>query len=102
VAAGHVAIIMLLVMRPMYPNRPLNALLLLAGAGFTLLFLLLVRTQAGVGDRQFLRSMISHHSAAIHVCEEASITNVRITDLCGQIIQSQQREILQMKALLAD
>ncbi len=94
------SIIMLAVMRPMYPNRPLNTLLLLGGAGLTVLFLLLVRTQAGVGNRQFLQSMISHHSAAIYVCREASITDARVAELCRQIIESQEREIRQMKALL--
>ena len=61
--------LMLLTMGMMYPNRTLN--LALHGA-FALIFVLAtigIREQGLVGDRQFLRSMIPHHSGAILMCE---------------------------------
>jgi uncharacterized protein (DUF305 family) len=95
-------LIMLTVMRSMFPDKRRNIVLYLVGVALTLLFWALVRTQAGVGDQQFLRSMIPHHSGAILVCEEAALTDPRIQELCRQIIESQEREILEMKALMEE
>lgn len=95
-------LIMLVVMGSMFKNKRLNAVLFVAGVALTGLFWLLVRTQAGVGNRQFLRSMIPHHAGAILVCKEASLTDPRIEELCRQIIDSQEREIREMKAFLQD
>ena len=59
-----------------------------------------MRTQAFVGDKEFLKSMIPHHSGAVLMCNEASITDPEIVQLCGQILESQKREINQMKTIL--
>ncbi|WP_454656213.1 DUF305 domain-containing protein [Bosea beijingensis] len=94
-------IIMLVSMRSMFPSRPLN---LIIGVGAVAVFLgsfAAMRTQAGVGNADFLRSMIPHHSGAILMCEQASISDPEIIALCKQIISSQQREITQMEAILA-
>jgi uncharacterized protein (DUF305 family) len=56
----------------------------------------------GVGDRQFLHLMIPHHAGAILMCEQASIQDERIRNMCGEIISSQRREIAQMRALLSE
>jgi uncharacterized protein (DUF305 family) len=58
------------------------------------------RTGALVGNDQFLRAMIPHHSRAILVCENATITDPTIVQLCDQIVTSQQEEIATMEALL--
>ena len=60
-----------------------------------------MRTQAGVGDTSFLRSMIPHHSGAILMCERATLTDPEIVALCGEIVRSQRAEIAKMKELLA-
>lgn len=94
-------LIMLVSMRSMFPSRRLNVII---GAGAIVLFLAsfaAMRTQAGVGNADFLRSMIPHHSGAILMCEQASITDPEITALCQQIISSQKEEIAQMEAILA-
>ena len=62
----------------------------------------LLRAEAGVGDRQFLRAMIPHHSAAIQMARESTITDPRVKKLVDEIIESQEREIAEMKAMLAD
>lgn len=95
-------LIMLIVMGSMFKKKRLNAVLFVAGVVLTGLFWLLVRTQAGVGDQQFLRSMIPHHAGAILVCEEASLTDPRIEELCRQIIEAQVREIREMKGFMQD
>jgi len=93
--------LMLAMMGSMYRNARLNGAL---HAGFVLVFVLsfyAMRDQSLVGDRQFLRSMIPHHSGAILMCERAAIDDAEIRDLCAGIIASQAREIEQMKAILA-
>ncbi len=44
--------------------------------------------------------MISHHSAAIQMCNESSITDPEVRELCKDIVSSQEREIVEMKSLL--
>lgn len=94
------AAVMLLTMRPMYPNKKLNGLLYLGLAAVFILSMIGIRQQSLVGDRQFLRSMIPHHSGAVLMCEEAKITDPEIQTLCQGIISSQTSEIDQMKAIL--
>ena len=93
-------IIMLVTMRSMYQNKKLNLVLLALGTLLILLFWTLVRTQTGVGNQQFLRSMIPHHAAAILVCQQSSLTNPRIEELCTEIVQTQKEEIRIMKELM--
>ncbi|MBV6627830.1 MAG: DUF305 domain-containing protein [Rivularia sp. (in: Bacteria)] len=93
-------LIMLISMASMYKNKKLNIALLAVGTASILLFWTLVRTQVGVGNQQFLRSMIPHHAAAILVCQQSSITEPRIQELCTEIVQTQKEEIRIMKALM--
>lgn len=93
-------IIEILVMGGMYKNKTLNAAIIAASAVLGLLFFLFIRQQTAIGDRQFLKSMIPHHAGAILMCEQASIQDPEIVELCDQIIQSQEEEISQMKAIL--
>jgi hypothetical protein len=98
--AGSMLPIMLATMPGMFPNRRLNAALWVASAAVLALFWVLLRTEAGVRDRQFLRAMISHHAAAIQMCNESSLSDPRVLELCQGIVSSQEQEIDQMKALL--
>ena len=99
--AAPMVAIGLAVMGPMYPNRRLNAALIIASLVALAVFWALVRTQAAVGDEQFVRSMIPHHAGAILMCREAPVQDAEIRSLCQEIIESQQREIDQMKDILA-
>ena len=98
--ASPMVIIELIVMRSMYMNKKLNMLLIAVSAILLIGFFVLIRQQAGVGDKQFLKSMIPHHAGAILMCEEANITDPGIKKLCEQINSSQKAEIAQMKAKL--
>ena len=93
-------IVMLVVMRSMYENKKLNNILIALFSGLFILSFLLARTQTPVGDGQFLRSMIPHHSSAILMCEQAAITDPEIISLCEEIVEAQVEEIAQMEALL--
>jgi uncharacterized protein (DUF305 family) len=98
--AAAMLIIELLVMGGMYPNRQWNMVLVAVGAVALVGFWLAIRQQAAIGDRQFLRSMIPHHSGAILMCREAKLTDPEIRTLCESIIAGQQAEIDQMTGLL--
>lgn len=93
-------IVMLLVMNSMYENKKLNYILIAASAGLFILTFSLARWQAPVGNTQFLRSMIPHHSSAIVMCQESDLTDPEITKLCEEIIKAQKEEIMQMKTIL--
>ena len=95
------AILMLVFMRSMYPSKRTN---LLIGGVAVLVFAVSfwgMRTQAAVGDAEFLRSMIPHHSGAVLMCNEAELKDPEVLGLCEEIVSSQEREIAQMKAILA-
>ena len=95
--------LMLITMASMYSDKKLNIILY---AGFALLLALsffAMRDQSLVGDRQFLRAMIPHHSGALTMCNRASIKDAEIRQLCFKpngIVESQTREIKQMNGIL--
>ena len=91
----------ILVMSGMYKNKKLNALLIAGSCVAGIAFFLFIRQQTAISDRQFLRSMIPHHSGAILMCNEASLQDQRILELCKTIVAGQQQEIDQMRAILA-
>lgn len=94
-------VLMILAMSHMFSSRVANGLIIgLALLAFFGAFSL-IRTQTTIGDRAFLRSMIPHHSGAILMCREANLRDPEIKRLCGEIIESQEREIDQMKQILA-
>ncbi len=93
-------VIELSVMRAMYQNKRRNALIIAASVIALLVFFTFIRQQTAISDKQFLRSMIPHHAGAILMCEQASIDDPEIKELCGTITSSQQTEIDQMKAIL--
>lgn len=90
----------LLLMRGMYPNRAWNAALLGVGGVVLAGSFLMIRQQTAIGDAQFLRSMIPHHSGAILMCRQAQLDDPAIRSLCAQIVAGQQREIDWMRAKL--
>jgi hypothetical protein len=98
--AGSMLPVMLATMPAMFTNKKRNVLLLGSAAVLLVGFWALLRTEAGVHDRQFMRAMIPHHSAAIQMCKESSLTDPRVIKLCDEIVSSQEREIAQMKAML--
>lgn len=100
--AAPMGLIELVLMRSMYPNRRLNAIIMAACAVVLVVSWFMIRQQTAIGDTQFLRSMIPHHSGAILMCEQAPLSDPRLTALCDSIVKNQAEEIAQMKALLGE
>lgn len=95
-------VIEMVLMSGMYKNKRLNAIIIAASCALGIAFFIFIRQQTAITDRQFLRSMIPHHSGAILMCEDASIQDARIKELCKTIIAGQQAEIDQMRAMLRE
>jgi hypothetical protein len=92
----------LVLMRSMYTNKKMNAGIVVGGALVLILCWMGIRQQTGIGDKQFLRSMIPHHAGAILMCEKAALKDPEIRDLCRGIIAGQQAEIDLMKEKLEE
>lgn len=90
----------LLLMGSMYKNKTLNAALVALSVLVLAVAWFAIRTQVAVGDVQFIKSMIPHHSGAILMCEKASLSDAELKKLCASIVTGQQSEIDQMKAIL--
>jgi uncharacterized protein (DUF305 family) len=90
----------LLLMGSMYPRKPLNMAIVLGGVVLLAGSFAMIRQQTAIGDAQFLRSMIPHHSGAILMCEKANLRDPDIRKLCGGIVAGQQAEIDWMRAKL--
>ncbi|HWO93335.1 MAG TPA: DUF305 domain-containing protein [Dehalococcoidia bacterium] len=88
------------IMWPMYGARRVNIAVLAVAALITIASFLAIRTQLAVNDERFLESMIPHHSGAILMCEQASITDEQVQDLCDRIVESQRAEISEMEDIL--
>jgi len=93
-------VLMIVAMRDMFPSKRLNVLLLAGSAVAFFGSFALLRTQTTIDDTAFIRSMIPHHSGAILMCEQASLSDRELVSLCRQIIKSQREEIAQMKSML--
>ena len=94
-------IFMLLTMPGMYPNRKLNLWLLVLFAVLTVASFCATRSQALIDDRQFIESMIPHHSGAILMCREADLKDPELAALCSDITGAQRSEITQMEEIRA-
>lgn len=99
--SAPMALIELVLMGAMYPNKKLNAVIAAASLVALSGFWILIREQTAISDEQFLRSMIPHHAGAILMCEQASLDDAEIKALCRTIVSGQQAEIDLMKAKLS-
>jgi len=94
------AVAMMLMMGKMYPSKKTNNIIIASAAVVFFIALAGLRTQTPIGDEQYMKAMIPHHSSAIMVSKHANITNPEVKKLSEQIIESQEKEIAEMDALL--
>ena len=92
-------IFMLATMPGMFPDRRANIALYVAFALLTAGSLWATRSQVAIDDRQFIASMIPHHSGAILMCREASLSDAELVSLCEAIARAQREEIQQMERI---
>lgn len=102
VMGAAMAVVMLAFMLAMYKDKRINIAIVVGGAVIFVLSLWLVRSQQTIADVAWMKAMIPHHSIAILTSERAHITDPRVRKLADGIIESQRREIGQMKALITE
>lgn len=94
------AIVMILVMGKMYRSKKVNRRIIASACLVFILSLIGLRSQAFIGDTQYLKAMIPHHSSAIMTSKNASIKDPEVRKLADSIIASQEKEIQQMNQIL--
>jgi len=94
------ALLMLALMPDMYASKKLNSVIATIAVIVFTFALTALRSQAFIGDTQYIRAMIPHHSSAIMSSKNANIKDPELRRLSDSIIQSQDREIRQMKKIL--
>ena len=99
VMGATMAVIMLGFMLGMYKNTAANIAIFLGSAAVFAGALWLVRSQQTVSDVSYMKAMIPHHSIAILTSERARIRDPRVRKLANGIIESQRKEIEEMKQL---
>ncbi len=92
-------IFMLATMPHMFSKGGLNVALYVLFAVLTVGSFTATRAQILINDRQFIDSMIPHHSGAILMCREADLNDAELVDLCTEIIRAQRSEIDQMEQI---
>lgn len=102
VMGAVMAIIMLAFMLQMYTNRMANIAIFIGSVIVFAAALFLVRSQTTVDDVSYMKAMIPHHSIAILTSSRANISDPRVRQLADDIIETQRREIYEMKGLIAD
>lgn len=100
IMGATMAAVMMGFMWSMYPRKRVNVAILVASAVVFALSLWLVRSQATVDDVSYMRAMIPHHSIAVLTSERARIRDPRVRELADEIIETQMREIREMRALI--
>ena len=102
VMACVMTVVMLAFMWSMYRGTRTKIAVIVVALVAGVALLAMNRTQAIVGDVAFMEAMIPHHSIAINNARKASISDPRVRKLADGIIESQVREIAQMKILIDD
>lgn len=96
------AVVMLGFMWPMYKGLKTKVSVVVVAALVGVSLLAVNRSQVLIGDTDFMKSMIPHHSIAINNARKADISDPRVRELADEIIKAQVREIALMKRLLDD
>lgn len=79
-------IVMLSFMWSMYKGMVAKVAVLILAAVLGVVLLIVNRNQVVIGDVNFMKSMIPHHSIAINNARKASISDPRVRELADQII----------------
>ena len=95
------AITMMLFMWGMYKNKNVNISIIFASILIFIATLYGLRAQESIGDIQYMKAMIPHHSSAILVSKNANLEDPEIKKLAEEIIKAQEEEIAKMKAAIS-
>ncbi|MDR6368762.1 hypothetical protein J2795_001000 [Chryseobacterium bernardetii] len=95
-------LIELWIMRKMYTSRAINWAIVVIAIASGIFSWFGIREQMNVDDRQFVKSMIPHHAAAILMAEKAHLTDPQLITLQKNILKTQSEEIKLMKHKLRE
>ena len=93
-------LIMMGYMWGMYAKKSVNYLIMGAAVLTFVLCYAGLREQTFVGDVQWMKAMIPHHSSAIMVSQKAHLKDPEAIKLAEEIIESQEREIAEMQRMI--
>lgn len=102
VMGAAMALVMLGGMWGMYPKKKLNLAIMGVSLAAFCVALWLLRSQRTVDDAAYMKGMIPHHSIAILTSDRAKIRDPRVRALADRIIETQRREIEEMKMLVRE
>lgn len=94
-------LLMLTLMGGMYGDKKKNTFIAIGAVLVFVAALTGLRTQTPIGDVQYMKAMIPHHSSAIMVSTHANLKDPEVKKLAEDIIVAQEKEIAQMKSVLA-
>jgi uncharacterized protein (DUF305 family) len=94
------AVYMIAMMGNMYRSKKVNNAIMIGGVVVFAITLWALRAQKPIGDVQYMKAMIPHHSSAILVSKNANITDPEVKKLSLEIIEAQEKEIAEMKAMI--
>ena len=94
--------VMLIFMWRMYRPEAAKIVILAVAVVGAAALLSVNRSQALIGDVEFMKAMIPHHSIAINNAREADIRDPRVRYLADRITRDQVKEIAEMKLLIRD
>lgn len=100
VMGAVMAMVMLALMWPMYPGRSVKLAVMALSLAVFAVSLWLVRSQATVGDVEYMKAMIPHHSIAVLTSARAHIRDPEVRKLADGILETQIREIAEMERLI--
>jgi uncharacterized protein (DUF305 family) len=95
-------VIEMLLMGKMYHSKKINTAIVIVGVIALAGFWFGIRKQTAVSDKQFLKSMIPHHAAAVLMVKQTELTDPEIKKLANEIIKTQEKEIAFMKQKLKE
>lgn len=102
VMGSVMTIVMLSFMWHMYKGIGTKIAILVIAIVLGTSLLYINRNQTVIGDVEFMKSMIPHHSIAINNARKADISDPRVRELADSIIEAQVLEIEEMKQLISD
>ena len=94
------ALVMIGFMQHMYKNKKTNAVIITLSISVFIAVFVFLRNQTFVGDIQYMKAMIPHHSSAILTSQQAGIKDPEVRKLADDIIKAQKQEIAEMKEML--
>lgn len=98
--AAPMVAVMPFMMKEMYQDKKKNMIVVAASLMVLIAAFAGIRYQTAIGDKQFIKSMIPHHSGAILMCDQAKLTDPELKSLCSDISSAQREEIEQMEKIL--